>query len=82
MLRSYFALGGVPGETRLSAVGALDSAAPTNLSAVIETRPDPATADYFVCVCAQKAQNIGPMVFVSSSASVSGTRVAGQVVIE
>jgi hypothetical protein len=46
MLRSYFWV--CRGETHLSAVGTLDTATPAKLSAVIETRPDPATADYFV----------------------------------
>ena len=70
LLRAYFRFVEVLGESHLPAVGILASARLGKLSTVVDASLAPTAADYFVCVCSQKVQDVGRMVFVSSSGNV------------
>lgn len=70
LLKNYFDAVEVLGESHFSAVGivSVDAAAP--VSAVMEGKPSPQSADYFVCVCSAKEYKHRNLLLVPPSANV------------
>jgi GT2 family glycosyltransferase/glycosyltransferase involved in cell wall biosynthesis/SAM-dependent methyltransferase len=74
LLKTYFKVVEPLGEQHLSAVGILGPASNPSVPVTIEQRSALASADYFVCVCSDRALKVGEMVYVPASANVLSER--------